>query len=220
MPISDTPIREETAVTRTTARFGRWGGALVAGALVLAGCADNTSATDRASTMSGGESSTASADPQADFNDADVDFAQGMIPHHRQAIEMARLAQDRAEDPRVLDLAERIEAAQEPEIETLSGWLEAWGAEATGGMDHGSGDGMGGKMSEQDMAALMNATGPEFDRLFLEQMIVHHDGAVAMAVTEAGEGRFPDAVAMAEQIRDTQSAEIAEMRQLLTDLGG
>ena len=193
-------------------------GALLAGALVLAGCADDSVASHMDSMESGSAESTSTSDSQnAAFNDADVTFAQGMIPHHQQAIEMAQMAESRAEDSRVLDLASRIEAAQQPEIDTLTGWLEEWGAEDSGmeGMDHG-----GGMMSEEDMSALMAASGAEFDRLFLEQMIEHHTGAVEMAVTESAEGQNTDAIAMAGTIRDTQNAEIAEMRQLLPELGG
>jgi len=198
-------------------------GALLAGALVLAGCADDSVASHMDSMESGSAESTSTSDSQnAAFNDADVTFAQGMIPHHQQAIEMAQMAESRAEDSRVLDLASRIEAAQQPEIDTLTGWLEEWGAEDSGmeGMDHGGMDHGGGMMSEEDMSALMAASGAEFDRLFLEQMIEHHTGAVEMAVTESAEGQNTDAIAMAGTIRDTQNAEIAEMRQLLTELGG
>ena len=115
-------------------------------------------------------------------------------------------------------------AAQAPEIETLSGWLEAWGAEATSstGMDHGSTDhgDTGGMMSDEDMQALADTSGAEFDRVFLTMMVEHHRGATAMAEAEVADGQNPDAIAMAEGIRDTQSAEIAEMQQLLTELGG
>ena len=214
---------------RTTARLTGLTGALLAGALTLAGCSGD-SAHEGMSDMSGSSSASSSADASTSaadtFDDADVAFAQGMLPHHQQAVEMAQLAADRAADPRVEDLAARIEAAQAPEIETLSGWLDAWGAEATGtasgGMDHGStGPGeMGGMMSDEDMESLAATSGAEFDRMFLEMMIVHHDGAVEMATAQAAEGRNPDAIAMAEQIRDTQNAEIAEMRQLLAELGG
>ena len=151
-------------------------------------------------------------------------FAQGMLPHHQQAVEMAQLATDRAADPRVQDLATRIEAAQAPEIETLSGWLEAWGTEAGssggrghGGMDHGD---TGGMMSDEDMAALAYVSGAEFDRMFLAMMTAHHEGAVQQAVTEIADGENPDALAMAEEIRDTQNAEISEMQQLLAEFGG
>jgi uncharacterized protein (DUF305 family) len=207
---------------RTTARPV---GVLVAGTLLLAGCADGTpDATHNGPMMGGTGTSTSASDSAEDNSNAtDVAFARDMIPHHHQAIQMARLAGSRAEDPRVLDLAGRIEAAQQPEIETLSGWLDEWGADR-GHMDDGMGGtghgGMGGMMSEQDMHALMNATGAGFDRLFLEQMTVHHEGAVEMAATEIAEGRNADAIALAETIRKTQTAEIAEMRQLLTELGG
>lgn len=198
-------------------------GALLAGALALTACSDDSGASHMDSMESGSaESTSTSASENAAFNDADVTFAQGMIPHHQQAIEMAQMASERAQDSRVLDLASRIEAAQQPEIATLTGWLKEWGAEddGMGGMDHGGMDHGGGMMSEEDMNALMAASGAEFDRLFLEQMIEHHTGAVEMATTEAGEGQNTEALAMANNIRDTQNAEIAEMRQLLTELGG
>ena len=198
-------------------------GALLAGALVLTGCSDDSVASHMDSMESGSaESTSTSGTEDAAFNDADVTFAQGMIPHHEQAIEMAQMAQGRAQDPRVLDLASRIEAAQQPEIDTLAGWLEEWGVEDSGmgGMDHGGMDHGGGMMSEEDMNALMAASGAEFDRLFLVQMIEHHTGAVDMAMTESAEGQNTDAIAMADTIRDTQNAEIAEMKQVLTELGG
>ncbi len=82
-------------------------------------------------------------------------------------------------------------------------------------MDHD-----GGMMSEEDMHALTSATGADFDRLFLEQTIEHHTGSVEMAETEIADGQNADAIAMAENIRDTQTAEIDEREQLLTELGG
>jgi uncharacterized protein (DUF305 family) len=209
-------------MTRTTPRLGGLAAVLLTGTLVLAGCGEE-------STGAGGHGSTnhsstpaGASTGEATSNDADVTFAAGMIPHHEQAVEMAELARSRAADPRVLDLADRIEAAQGPEIDTLTGWLEQWGAEEEmGGADHGEmGHGADGMMSEQEMQALTDASGPEFDRLFLELMIEHHRGAVEMAVTEAADGRNADAIAMAETIRDTQNAENAEMQQLLTELGG
>jgi uncharacterized protein (DUF305 family) len=211
-------------MTRTTARLTGLAGALVAGTLLLAGCAEDSSGTAHDGPMMGNSDTSDSGSDGAEgsFNDTDVAFARDMIPHHQQAIQMARLAKGQAEDARVLDLADRIEAAQQPEIEMLSGWLEDWDAE-TGHMDDGMGGmdgGMSGMMSEQDMHSLMNATGAEFDRLFLEQMIAHHEGAVEMAETEIADGQNADAIALAESIRDSQTAEIAEMEQLLTELGG
>ncbi len=214
-------------MNRTTARLTGLTGALLAGSLALSGCSGNASH-EGMSGMTDSSSVSASAstsdDAPAQLNDADVTFAQGMLPHHQQAVEMAQLATDRAADPRVQDLATRIEAAQAPEIETLSGWLEAWGAEASssggtahGGMDHGD---TGGMMSDEDMAALADTSGTEFDRAFLEMMLEHHRGATAMAEAAVADGQNPDALAMAEDIRDTQNAEIAEMEQLLAELGG
>lgn len=183
-------------------------------ALVLTACGNDASETGS------GEGDTKTA--TTEFNDADVTFAQGMIPHHEQAVEMAELATDRAESDDVKRLAADIEAAQAPEIEQLTTWLEQWGAEApSGAMDHGdmghgdSGGDMSGMMTEEDMTMLEGAQGADFDRAFLEMMVVHHEGAVEMAETEVADGENPDAIEMAETIISTQEAEIAEMRELL-----
>ncbi|MEJ6490800.1 DUF305 domain-containing protein [Leucobacter sp. USCH14] len=184
---------------------------ILAGALVLAGCSDTTAGSD----MEGMDhSSSATADASdATFNDADVSFAMGMMMHHQQAIEMSDtlLAKDDV-DAEVTGLAEDIKAAQTPEIETMNQWLEAWGQDTDmGGMDHS--DGM---MSEEDMTALEEADGETASTLFLEQMIVHHEGALDMAQTELREGENPDALALAQKIVDDQKAEIAQMEDMLT----
>tara|TARA_B100000686_G_scaffold347872_1_gene437543 strand:- start:154 stop:666 length:513 start_codon:yes stop_codon:yes gene_type:complete len=162
--------------------------------------------------------SSSSSAATADFNDADVMFAQMMIPHHEQAVEMSDMVLDKEGiDPGVLTLASDIKAAQQPEIDQLQSWLEEWGADSdTGsmeGMDHG-----GGMMSGDDMAALEAATGAEASRLFLEQMTMHHEGAITMAQDEVDNGQNPDAIAMAQTIIDTQTAEIATMQELLAQL--
>lgn len=156
----------------------------------------------------GGQSSAA-------FNDADVAFAQGMIPHHEQAVEMAKLADQRAESPKVKDLAGRIEAAQGPEISTMRGWLDDWAKpiEPSGGAMGGMG-GMG-MMSEQDMGALAASSGTAFDQMFLTMMRAHHEGAVTMANDELTKGTFPDAKKLAQSIVTAQRAEIEEMNGLL-----
>ena len=216
-------------MTRTDVRLARLTGGIIAGAIVLAGCSDGS---DDMAGMEGVDSSASaeSSGESAEFDDADVTFVQGMIPHHRGALAMAQMADGRAEDPRVTELANRIEAAQEPEIGTMTGWLEEWGeplpeeaGDSMGSMDHGSMD-MGGMdmegMSAEDMAALEAASGPEFDRVWLEMMVSHHRGAVEMAQTEIAEGSSADAVALAEEIADSQAAEIEEMETLLAELGG
>ncbi|MDP2772855.1 MAG: DUF305 domain-containing protein [Nocardioides sp.] len=154
-------------------------------------------------------------------NDVDVAFAQQMIPHHEQAVEMAQMAQGRASSEEVLTLAEGIEAAQGPEIETLQGWLEAWGEDVPasglehGDMGHDSDDPMSGMMDEAQMSDLMAASGVDWDRMFLEMMIEHHEGAVEMAEVEVDQGENPDAVALAGKIISDQQAEITQMQQLL-----
>lgn len=184
---------------------------LVVVALLLsaAGCG---SGDDDESTSSGAAPSAAA------HNDADVEFARGMILHHEQAVEMAELAPSRSQDEEVLALAGAIEAAQEPEIRTLEGWLQDWGEPVEEGPHHGgSGDAMG-MAGEDDMTVLEGARGPEFDRSFLEMMIRHHRGAIDMAEQELERGEFPDAKAMAEQIATTQEAEITEMERLLEEI--
>lgn len=163
-------------------------------------------------------------------NDADVAFAQQMVPHHTQAVEMATLASSRASNAKVKALAKRIEAAQGPEIIRMQGWLKDLGkATETPAMGHSnmtgsgmSGANMGGSgtgngmMSQADMSKLMTAGGADFDRMFLTMMTKHHQGAVAMAKTELAKGKDKDAKALAQSIRDSQTKEITAMGSLLT----
>jgi uncharacterized protein (DUF305 family) len=148
------------------------------------------------------------------FNDADAEFAEHMIVHHGQAVEMAELAADQAGDSRVKELAARIGAAQAPEIATMSGWLTSWGRSAPDahGAEHET---MPGMMSEQDMKKLAGAEGAAFDEQFLTMMIAHHEGAVVMAGEQAGAGLNPEAKALADTIATSQQAEITEMKELL-----
>jgi uncharacterized protein (DUF305 family) len=153
----------------------------------------------------------------SDFNDADVTFTQSMIPHHEQAVQMARMARLHASTPEVKNLAEVIEAAQSPEIATMEGWLEEWGqdeSDSNSGMGHGSDD-MPGMMSDDDLSGLEATTGSGFDRMFLTMMIEHHNGAIEMAKTERSKGKNADAKALAKRIEADQTAEIAQMRKLL-----
>jgi uncharacterized protein (DUF305 family) len=193
-----------------------------AAALVLAACGGNGDDTGSAghgghnsSTASASASARASAS-QGQHNAADVAFAKGMIPHHRQAVQMADLAPDRAQSAEVKKLAAEIKKAQDPEIKTLSGWLTTWGEEvpAEGAMDH-SMHGSGGMMTAEEMTELENASGKAFDTAFMEMMIRHHEGAVAMAKAEQADGAYAPAQKMAGQIITSQSAEIEQMNKLL-----
>lgn len=161
-----------------------------------------------------GCSSTPAAPPAGDHNAADVAFAQGMLPHHRQAVAMTALAAGRTTTPEVRDLAAEIERAQDPEIETMTGMLARWGAPAPdpAGM---AGMSMPGMMSGDAMARLAALSGPAFDRAFLEMMIEHHTGAVQMAATETAQGRDPAALDLARSISASQQDEIGRMRALL-----
>ena len=217
----------------TPARMGL-SAAAVAAALALAGCG----ASGGTPSASSGESSNAhsghamptgspSADGSAGFNSADAMFAQMMIPHHEQAVSMSETVLAKPGlDSRVANLAQRIKAAQAPEIATLKGWLSAWGRPTSmaavlpsaGPGASPSAHSMEGMMGDGDMAQLASADGPTASKLFLSQMIAHHEGAVRMAQAEKGSGTYPDAVAMAESIITSQAQEITEMKGLLAGM--
>lgn len=174
---------------------------------------------------------------ETEHNKADVTFATDMIQHHAQALSMVDLTMDRNLEPEVQELADSIRAAQSPEIETMSGWLQEWGEEVPSTMrDHvnggheGHGDGedssmsdsmeamdddMPGMMSAEDMDALENASDAEFSDMWLTMMIEHHEGAIEMSETEQDEGRFKPAVDLAGTIIESQTAEIDTMEKLL-----
>ncbi|GGS95074.1 lipoprotein [Planobispora rosea] len=175
------------------------------------------SAATHGTTSGGAPAATSNAQPSASFNDADVTFAQMMIPHHEQAVEMARLAETRAADAEIKELAAKIQAAQDPEIATMTGWLTTWGKAAAPEDGHGGHD-MPGMMTEQDMAKLQQAEGAAFDRMFAELMIAHHRGAIEMAKTEQAQGASPEAVQLAKTIEAAQQAEIEQMEKLLKRL--
>lgn len=185
---------------------------LAAAGLTLTACGDSTDSPDTGT--SGGASS-------ASFNDADVTFAQQMIPHHEQAVQMSQLAESHGASAEVRKLASDIEAAQGPEIETMKGWLEDWGQDVPSDLGHGDkGHDMGasempGMMDAQQMDDLDRAQGAAWDRMFLQMMVRHHEGAIEMARTEVADGENPDAVALAGEIIDAQQAEIDTMQGML-----
>jgi uncharacterized protein (DUF305 family) len=163
-------------------------------------------------------SPAASTSGAAAHNAQDVSFAQSMIPHHQQALQMAELAAGRASSAKVKDLAARIEKAQDPEIKAMSGWLKSWGEDvpsAMPGMNHSAHSGMTGMMAEKDMTALEKASGTDFDTMFLTMMVEHHEGAVTMARTEKAKGSYGPATSLADDVIDGQTAEITEMNKLL-----
>ena len=204
-----------------------------AAAFALAACGSDNGGHDTGSMNSGSSpSATASAKAGA-HNDQDVSFSTEMIQHHRQAVAMADLAASRASSPEVKDLATEIKGAQAPEIKTMSGWLASWGEEvpedmssampgmdhdmssAMPGMDHDMSSSMPGMMSSEDMAKLEKASGTGFDKMFLEMMVEHHEGAITMAKTEKADGKQSPAVKLADDVITAQTAEIEQMNKML-----
>ena len=187
--------------------------------LTLAACGDGSD-----SDTSGGSSSSTSK-----HNDADVTFAQDMIPHHAQAIVMSTMAKKQARDPKLRQLAADIQAAQGPEIEQMSGWLKEWGEDVPKGMGGMGGDGdhdMGdmGMMDDGDMPGMMTgrqmmnldkSSGSRFDRMWLQMMIEHHEGAIEMAEIEQRKGLSNNAIELAKTIESAQTDEIALMKSML-----
>lgn len=195
--------------------------ATVAAGVLVAACSsggDHSSMTD---------TSKVTIPASANFNSTDVGFAQGMIPHHAQAVEMADLALEKSTNADVLALAKQIKAAQNPEIQTMTGWLQSWGQKvpSTDSMSGGGHDMtdmggmmMDGMMTEADMKKLESSSGTAFDRLWIELMIQHHEGAVRMSEDEVKDGKNADVKALAQSIITSQQAEINSMNSLLSKL--
>jgi uncharacterized protein (DUF305 family) len=148
---------------------------------------------------------------------ADVRFAEAMIPHHRQALEMTSLVNGRTTTPVILAFARSITAAQTPEIKAMTGWLGELGRSASPGHahDHAAGYGMA---TPEELKALRAAKGTVFDRLFLQLMTRHHEGAVKMAGEELAGGRDHRMRLLAKDVYSGQSIEIARMRKALRSL--
>lgn len=205
-----------TTPTRTTA--------LVASLLLvggLAACADPAQGPAPTPTSAASTGATAAQDiPEAGHNDADTEFAQLMLLHHQGGVDMAGLAATNAASQDVVDLASGIQAAQGPEIDTLTSWLDRWGegrADASVAVVHESML-MDDLQHDEAMIELAGLTGPEFDARFLELMVSHHEGAVALARAEIAAGVDAQAVELARTIVRDESVEIALMEGLVAGL--
>ena len=159
-------------------------------------------------------SSTIAAPPVAVHNAQDVMFAQMMIPHHQQALELAALVPGRSTNPAVAKLADAIAAQQQPEINAMKAQLAQWEVDPHGMAGHG-GMPMTGMVDDATMAKLKTLQGKEFDTLWLQSMIGHHQGAIEMAGAEVAGGQSPDMIAMAQNIVTVQQTEIDQMKQML-----
>ena len=187
---------------------------VIALAATLAACGSDDTATSDSVAVTDASSEMG----EVTLNDADVEFAQGMIAHHEQAIEMAEIALDPATGAsvEVVDLATRIQAAQDPEVELMTGWLTAAGEsvamDTSDGHDMSSMDGM---MTADQMDEMAAMTGAAFDQMWLEMMIAHHEGAISQSETVKADGSNADVLLLADQIITAQQAEITEMQAVL-----
>ena len=178
----------------------------------------------------GGDEQTADqpAASSTEHNEADVEFAQNMIQHHAQALTMVDMTRGRRLNPEVQELADAIMIAQGPEIETMTDWLTSWGEEVPetsrdhmNAEGHGGGHGdtgetsdMPGMMSAEQMSELDAAPDSEFQDLWLEMMIEHHQGAIEMAQTEQSDGQYKPALELAEDVETAQTEEVSTMEKL------
>lgn len=189
--------------------------AAFATALALSSC--NTTSREN----QGLTASATSAEQVADHNADDVMFAQMMIPHHQQAVELAAMVPDRSTNPEVLALAAKIAGEQQPEINTMKALLLQWDVDPNE-MSHESGHAgmaMAGMVDDATMVRLDSLKGASFDMLWLQSMISHHEGAIAMAKAEIADGESADMTTLAGSIVTAQQAEIDQMKQMLIGLG-
>ncbi|NTY61401.1 DUF305 domain-containing protein [Mycolicibacterium sphagni] len=183
--------------------------AALATAVVVSSCSKTEDHSQHAA------STTTTSSTVAAHNADDVTFAQMMIPHHQQAVELAALAPAHTTNQAVLKLASTISAEQQPEINAMTALLLQWDADPGMGDHGGHGAGMAGMVDDATMARLKSLNGPEFDTLWLQAMIGHHRGAIDMAKAEIANGQSVDMTAMAKTMVTAQQAEIDQMKQML-----
>lgn len=206
--------------SRKTTRILAVLAALVA-ALFLSGCTTPQPASDGHTDHSHDEDAPVIGGEPAAYNAEDIAFATNMVPHHEQAVELSALVPERSTNPEVVKLAQTIASVQEPEIATMKAFLVQWNenpdTESHEGHDmSGSGmAGMAGMVDAATMARLESLRGAEFDTLWLQSMIAHHEGAIDMAETELADGENVDAKSLAQHIIDAQQTEIAQMQSML-----
>ena len=185
--------------------------ALVTGALLFTACGGHDM-----SDMSTGSTDTNVTNSESGFNDADVMFAQMMIPHHEQALELADMALDPTlmASEQVKALASQIKAAQDPEIDVMTQWLTEWDQPLMD-MSEDHSMAMEGMLSIDELGALGELTGEEFDQAWVSAMIAHHKGAIKMADTVKAEGESALVQELADAIIQAQKSEIDTLELLL-----
>jgi uncharacterized protein (DUF305 family) len=166
------------------------------------------------------DGSTVASAGQGGANDADRHFVEKLQPHHDQAVEMSKmvLAKKSAVDPEVREIARQIAKVSETELAKVNAWVVDWGSPAAEG--HGAEEdpnhhgGAGGLMTEGQMLLLDQLEGLDAQQVYLDGMVKHHHGAVALTETQIREGTHPDAVALAREILARQQSEIIRLQEL------
>jgi uncharacterized protein (DUF305 family) len=204
IPVSSS--RAQTPARRS--RIVMTGLAAVA-ALLVAGCGGGDSGTGAAA-----GNSAAAADQSVTWNDADVSFAQMMLADHRMVGEMATMAQKKATTAELKAVSKKLNSGQSKAADEISGWLTAWGEPTEAGAAHAQ---MPGAMTEADMTMLTSMKkGMDFDTMFAQMMVEHHQGAITMAEEEAANGKNPDAKAMAASMVKTLQAQVTSLERIAT----
>lgn len=195
--------------------------AVVAALAIAVTVTSCTEATQTSDSHTDHEHPTTSAEGEAPHNADDISFATNMIPHHQQAVDLTELVPTRTDNAALIDLASRIAEEQTPEIQTMQALLVSWGQDVDAPADHSGHEGMEGMegmqgmVDTETMTRLESLNGAEFDTLWLESMIAHHQGAIEMAKAEIANGESGDAKTLAEHIVSAQQAEITEMNEML-----
>jgi uncharacterized protein (DUF305 family) len=187
--------------------------AVVPAALFLSSCGNSQS--DSHSGPTSADTPVITGQP-AGYNADDVAFATNMIPHRQQAVELSKLVPDRSTNPQLIALAQKISATQDPEVNVMKVLLVQWKENPDTDSGHaGHGSTMQGMVDEATMTKLRSLNGTEFDKLWLQSMISHHQGAIEMAKAEIANGDNVDAKSLANNIVTAQEAEIGQMKQML-----
>jgi uncharacterized protein (DUF305 family) len=187
-------------------------GAAAGISLLLTACGGGDDGASADTGSPAGDATTAAAT----FNDADVMFAQQMITHHQQVVDMAELAEKNAKSPELKTLATDMKTGDAAVVQQLTTMLTTWGKPTTmESMDHGS---MPGMTSEKDMQMLESMKGTEFDRMFIQMMIAHHNGSMQMTMEQKSNGSNAEAKTLADEMHTTQTTQVAQLEKVLDGL--
>jgi uncharacterized protein (DUF305 family) len=204
------PLHRTPRITRPLRRHRAvLAGPAVGLALVLSACGGESDTAAQAGAGTGSAAATS-------YSEGDVMFAQQMIPHHQQVVELAELAATKASDPELRAFAAQLQASESKVVGELTGMLTGWGKPTA--MEDMSHQEMPGMASEQDMSSLASLSGAGFDRRFTQMMITHHIGASQLTMTEQQTGSSTQAKAIAAQLLQTQTEQVTQLQTILAGL--